>query len=192
MENRSSSFLRRLGAVICLLHFTITPLLAEKNPSEKRESAISRLLKLEAKKKSSKFNHYLKKTIHLYSRHIKHLQDITSDEESALLLEEAEKFHSLMQTGALSHDAMIEKLKQEHELMKLVEYKLKQKALQQQSVESPQVVTLSIGGTQSSTGSTDHAPAKRIKQDPEDYDMSISIPMDVGKRHGFDKLREEE
>ncbi|AIK95600.1 hypothetical protein [Candidatus Odyssella acanthamoebae] len=87
---------------------------------------------------------------------------------------------------------MIEKLKHEHELMKLVEYKLKQKALQQQPLESRQDVTMSIGGTQGSKGNTDHAPARRIKQDPEDYDISISIPMDVGNRHGFDKLREEE
>ncbi|MBW8308698.1 MAG: hypothetical protein K0M45_03515 [Candidatus Paracaedibacteraceae bacterium] len=192
MGNQSSKFILLLGVVVCLLQIFIDPVLAKKDPAEKRENAIVRLVDLESRKKSSTFNRYLKKTINLYSRHIKKLQEKTSDEESALLLEEVEKFHTLIQTGAISQDAVIEKLKHEHELMKLVEYKLKQKALQQQPLEPTQVVTMSIGGTQGTMGSTDYAPARKIKRDPDEYDISISIPMDVGKRHGFDKLREEE
>ncbi|AIK95601.1 hypothetical protein ID47_00755 [Candidatus Paracaedibacter acanthamoebae] len=39
-----------LGAVVCLLHFSIAPVLAKKNPSEKREIAIGRLIDSDAKK----------------------------------------------------------------------------------------------------------------------------------------------
>lgn len=195
MTERSYKITVALGTALCLMALFIIPVSAKKHPSERRETAITRLISLEERKNSSAFDRYLKRVIRLYSHHIQHLQASIIDQESALLLEEAESFHRLIQTGSLSHDATIEKLKHEHELMKLIELKLTTVESHDQDVDANQVVTMSTGNDLVLTGSADHAPTKKMRQAPdlEDlYNISISVPMDVGRRHGFDMLNKDE
>lgn len=195
MIERSYKITVALGTALCLMALFIIPVSAKKNPSERRETAITRLIGLEARKNSTAFERYLKRVIRLYSHHIQYLQASIVDQESALLLEEAESFHRLIQAGSLSHDVTIEKLKHEHELMTLIESKLTVVESHNQDEDINQVVTMSTGNDLVLTGGMDHAPTKKIRQTPdlEDlYNISISVPMDVGRHHGFDKLNKDE
>lgn len=193
MESRSYCNFIKLGVVLAALLFIIAPTTAKQDDSHKREKVISKLIGSENKKNSTKFDRYMKKAITLYSRQIQTLKASAADSKSIILLSEAEKFHKLIQTGTLSHDAMIEKLKQEHELMKLVENKIKKLQKANLDLDSAPTLTMSMNGTYPLTGHTDHTPRKKINQQPPDaYDFSISIPLEAGKRHGLDKLQEED
>ncbi|WP_010301490.1 hypothetical protein [Candidatus Odyssella thessalonicensis] len=193
-NNKLISFLR---TTLCVLLLLISSATAKKNLSEKRETAINRLTIMQFKKNLSDFDRYLKKVIKLYARHIKQLQSMmpTNDKEAAFLLAETENFQTLIQTGELSHDATLDKLKQEHDLMLLLERRLHLASAIKPDVKQWQGVTISDGDNASLTGSADHAPAKKSKREDDieaPIEMSISVPIDVGKRHGFDKLREVE
>jgi hypothetical protein len=190
----------KLSAILCLFAVLSISVSAAKNPSDKRERALIHLSDLKSSKNSSAFNYYLQKVMRLYADHLKNLHATTDhqveDQESILLLAEAENFHSLVQTGSLSNDALIEKLKQEHELMRLVEARLKAKFLKEQEALLTSV-TLSTEGGGVTTGNRDHAPTQERWIAPanelDDFqDISLSIPLDVGKRHGFDKLNKDD
>lgn len=192
MDGRSYRILLFFGGIFFALFLVMTSAGAKKNPFEKREKAITHLARLDGRKNTPGFNRYLKKVIRIYSKQLKELRDLISDTESMLLLAEAERYLISIQTGVLSPNSTINKLKQDHDLMTLIEARIPQKSVKPQDATAFQTVTVSADGGLTTSGQVDHAPAKKIKQDHDLFDISISVPVSLGKRHGIDRLYEEE